>query len=658
MDSKPPSKPPPSAVAPTTKLKPKRKRKSPAVPWKKPKDMPRRPLSAYNLFFRRERETMLNEGWSSTAPGSSTCKDQSTGAHADADGEEKAKTGIGFANLARTVAAKWKSLPAEEKAPFEQEAAREKARYDSQMLGWRAEQEQKKARKAGSTQQMMNSLISGPALQAYATHLAATQHHHRQQQGYPEDWFQTTDHPTPENTVNDAQHIFGMKEHQQLMGLGGHQRMMGIGGHQQLMGLGGHQQLIGLKDQQQQLMGMKDEQHRSLLAQQEQLYLQTHRSATDGVYAAASLPQGRDSSGGASSLRQEFVEQQGGPAALGTGLARAKDSNLQSQKMSSLFTSTDPTLQGSYIPRNPGSLLELRSEDFGPARRPTLFEQRATTEGLSGTYEPSPREFGDESSFTAGLIQQSFWGAPASRQPAYRPFPEEPPRMPRVEHRSSIGTPYQIPHRASLEQPHRMARSQSFPSASSMYTSPKPSPEQTVGRASLDSRGATGLETPLTPLLKPSLPHQSPYSNAQNMLNSPNLVPTPPHHGDALSNSPRDGIGIARPLSEPPPSFPGDEEFQSIDVRYQNRQRYTQPSTSDQPIVPIVPIVPRPQREGGNGMSDIRLCEEMAADFSALRNQPTNQTNPSSLFQATFEALGSTFDNEGVDFLSNLEFEE
>ena len=60
-------------------------------------------------------------------------------------GAEEPKTlGIGFANLTRAVAAKWKELPEGEKVPFKEAAAKEKARYQAEMAVWRARQEQKK----------------------------------------------------------------------------------------------------------------------------------------------------------------------------------------------------------------------------------------------------------------------------------------------------------------------------------------------------------------------------------------------------------------------------------------------------------------------------------------------------------------------------------
>ncbi|OEU10181.1 hypothetical protein FRACYDRAFT_155556, partial [Fragilariopsis cylindrus CCMP1102] len=65
-----------------------------------PIDMPKRPLSAYNLFFKARREAIM-----------------------------LAAEGVGFANLARTIATEWKILDAQERVPYETIAAVDKERY-------------------------------------------------------------------------------------------------------------------------------------------------------------------------------------------------------------------------------------------------------------------------------------------------------------------------------------------------------------------------------------------------------------------------------------------------------------------------------------------------------------------------------------------------
>jgi hypothetical protein len=112
-------------VLPTTK----RKRKPPLVPWKKPKDMPRRPLSAYNIFFKDQREMLMMTASKSNV--------------------SRVSPGIGFANLAKAVAVKWKELPFELRVPYKVLADIEKDRYNKEMVVWRAKQkvEKEKAEK-------------------------------------------------------------------------------------------------------------------------------------------------------------------------------------------------------------------------------------------------------------------------------------------------------------------------------------------------------------------------------------------------------------------------------------------------------------------------------------------------------------------------------
>ena len=134
----------------------KPKRKGPLIPWRKPKDMPRRPLSAYNIFFREQREALMKLCVAEeTAAAEAARTDPTTNVNTNtnvngnnATGRKRKprrsnkSVGIGFANLARSIAKDWKDLDDTTRAPYEAVAAREKNRYKAEMLLWRAKQQE------------------------------------------------------------------------------------------------------------------------------------------------------------------------------------------------------------------------------------------------------------------------------------------------------------------------------------------------------------------------------------------------------------------------------------------------------------------------------------------------------------------------------------
>jgi hypothetical protein len=140
--------------------KKKRKRRRPLVPWKKPKDMPRRPLSAYNIFFRKQREAMMSAAAAAAETGAAAASAIAAKRSRKRSGKS---LGIGFANLARTIAAKWKELDSESRAPYEGVAASEKERYNQEMLVWRAKQKEGKDKKvsASSSGEPVEALVTG-----------------------------------------------------------------------------------------------------------------------------------------------------------------------------------------------------------------------------------------------------------------------------------------------------------------------------------------------------------------------------------------------------------------------------------------------------------------------------------------------------------------
>ena len=192
---------PPAAAVSNQLLAVKRKRKSPEKPWKKPADMPKRPLSAYNLFFRDERERILGAG----SEGKQQSEEAET-AVVPAEGKQpskkgKQKSGIGFSNLAKTIATKWNELDKEIRAPYEKIAAVEKKKYDELVAGWRVEQAAKKkalalAKKQAGEEQKTASRATANVYPSSDRSLGSFSD---TSNPYPTEWFQSgREHDTSE----------------------------------------------------------------------------------------------------------------------------------------------------------------------------------------------------------------------------------------------------------------------------------------------------------------------------------------------------------------------------------------------------------------------------------------------------------------------------
>uniref|UniRef100_A0A7S2VBS3 HMG box domain-containing protein n=1 Tax=Entomoneis paludosa TaxID=265537 RepID=A0A7S2VBS3_9STRA len=109
---------------------------------------PKRSLSAYNLFFQTERKKLLK-----TLPVKGKKPRKSHGK-------------IGFADMARTIAAKWKKITPDEKSEYDRLAALDKQRYKSQMVVYQQNKsDMYRANSAGSFAYLGQQARSNPSQQ-------------------------------------------------------------------------------------------------------------------------------------------------------------------------------------------------------------------------------------------------------------------------------------------------------------------------------------------------------------------------------------------------------------------------------------------------------------------------------------------------------------
>lgn len=180
-------------LSPDSKVK--RKRRSPEKPWKKPADMPKRPLSAYNIFFRDERERLLSAG----PEGKQGVREDVGGGEVSTGGKKQKKpSGIGFANLAKTIASRWKELDDGVRAPYEKIAAAEKKKYDELVAEWRIKEGVKKKAQALAKKEAADVRKSAPMREPVVPNLFSSERSlgsfSDTSNPYPSEWF----HAAPE----------------------------------------------------------------------------------------------------------------------------------------------------------------------------------------------------------------------------------------------------------------------------------------------------------------------------------------------------------------------------------------------------------------------------------------------------------------------------